>query len=200
MPDRPTIIVAVLHPEKLPFDPDDPIEMKVNVPLSPEGRKKAYDLIEPIRALGPFWSICSSPLMRAMQTASILGLGLDLEMRRLMVVPELAQMASYEEHPRTREMVSLRWPGHEDDDHQTWQRDGLLAIQIINTYTHCDGARVLAIGHRGPFGGVVAHCRGIHDVEGIRRVVREEQFAPKGYFLIEVAEDGTISFSLPPMG
>jgi len=69
-----TIIVAVLYPSKEPYDPNDPIELQVNVPLSEEGRRQAYALIEPIRALGPFDALCSSPLIRALETASIVGL------------------------------------------------------------------------------------------------------------------------------
>lgn len=177
-----TRIVMVFHEKKVKMDDGLPVRTWVNPTLSVEGMTKVLDLVPVIGALGPFNAMFCSRLARALDTASVLALELDVDFETM---PRLGQYGNKE-----GEKVQF-YPGYEDDGYVDWQDDGFNAL--LDIADQCKGGKALVISHRPVIGGIIAHVRGITDEAGIKAIVNDPSIVGPGYVVFDVEDDGTIT-------
>jgi len=171
-------IVAVFHGTKLEGLAGTPNKVGANPPLSLTGMQKVLNLVPTIKDQGPFETMYCSRMSRALDTASIIALEFDLDIR---TKKELGQYGNRDEER------DIYYPGHETDGFVTWQNDGVSAFLKI-AKEHSD-TTVLVISHRPVIGGIVAHCMGVDDEAGIIKVISDPTLAAKGFRVFEITDD-----------
>jgi broad specificity phosphatase PhoE len=156
-----TTIVLVRHGET-DWNRGNRFQGHADVPLNESGRAQARELADELRD-GTFAAVYTSPLLRASETAAILGAAIGLE-----PIPEasLKEVDVGSWSGLTREEVGERYPdgyarwleyGHGWDDGETYDElgarvvSGLLAIAGRHAETE-----VLAVTHGGPIRSALA--------------------------------------------
>ncbi len=142
-------VVAVFHGDKMEgLGGALPLEVRVNPPMTPEGMSKIFALADKIEKYGPFDGMYCSRLARALDTASVLALRLDLD---------FLTMAKLGLHANKDDSGVIYYPGHETESFVDWQRDGLDALDVIS---HHVVQNILVVSHRPVIAGFIAACRG----------------------------------------
>ncbi len=154
-------VIAIPHGDKVNGLAGESAEIIVNPTLTISGMRKIQALVTAIVRFGPFWRGYVSRFARALDTISVIALALDLDFE---TIRELGQYASKD----GAEVVY--YPGHETDDMQTWQGNGMFSLVQIEQRAP-EGSTVLVASHRPIIGGLLAHCRGLHDVESVTKTV-----------------------------
>ncbi len=174
------LIVAVFHDEKVSVGTDYPDEIRANPTMSVTGMGNILKRVSKIAAEGAFDAFYCSRVARALDTASVIALELDLDFKTMR---ELGQFANKDGDD------VVFYPGHDEDNCVSWQQDGLNAFgQIAAMHEH--DARVIVVSHRPILGGIVAHIRRIRDEVGIKAVVNEPTLVEDGYIVFEVTDGG----------
>ncbi len=171
-------IVAVFHSDKLD-DQTSPTEVASNPPQSTSGQVKIHNLVPAIKAMGPYMSMAyCSRMARASCAASVLSLALDIDYQSM---KELGQFGNL-----FKDGTVCMYPGHENDDEITWQRDAHKALIIIWAKVKAVSWPILVISHRPIIGALVARARGITDKAGIKSVIMDPTLTKKGYVLFNI--------------
>ncbi|MCX6806843.1 MAG: phosphoglycerate mutase family protein [Candidatus Berkelbacteria bacterium] len=176
-------IVMIFHGKKVPADTleDKIIELRANPQLSLQGMTDIQNLVNALRPLGPFASMYSSRLARALVTASTIMLALDLDCQTM---TELGQYATGEGGESTF------YPGHENEWYAFWQTQVLQAMDII--YNKSDnGETILVVSHRPHIAALYANVKGVKEEEKIRALALDPNFSRSGFIVFEII-DGII--------
>lgn len=179
-------IVALIHTDKegmLPLVADLPEPMRtwliVNAPLSLNGQREAFELIDRVRPLGPFARGYCSRLGRTAQAMSFLALAFDIDFTSLW---DLGQCASME---RDGQVYCL--PGYEEYTYVAWQQQGLDAVRIIAESNPADST-ILVVSSGPIVAGIAEHCLGIHSEENLKEAV--PAWRKRGVVIFDVSADG----------
>jgi broad specificity phosphatase PhoE len=155
-------VVAILHGKKAEQGiTDKPAAIRSNPNLSVEGIVGVHALVEQVKAMGPYVALYSSRLARALDTASIFALALNMDIR---TVKELGQHSSRDANG------DCFYPGFEGETVIEWRDQAIKALLILNQRHSADDT-VLVVSHRPSVGGLIAHTRGITDEPAIMDIV-----------------------------
>lgn len=151
-----------------------------NPTLSIAGMVQMQRLVdEKIRALGPFDAMFSSNMARALDTASVLSLALDMQFQTIKGLGQLGNLDRGNTIP---------YPGHENDGPTDWQDDGFGAISEIASRLQYADKNVLIVSHRPVIGALVALTRGITAAEKIQEVVNDPELTRDGYVVFDYTD------------
>jgi broad specificity phosphatase PhoE len=174
-------IVAVFHGKKIEGVLDYQAAVAANPTLTMEGLDAIQGgLLPKIKALGKkFKALFCSRMARALDTASVLAMDLDLD---ICTVAGLGQAANLDKG------TVVAYPGHEADDVLTWQRDVKGALEHIHCEMVYDIAmspdyNVLVVSHRPVIAAMVALAQGITDAAGIQAVLDDPTLTKDGYIV-----------------
>lgn len=175
-------ITAVFHGAKVEGLEGAPQAMGANPPMSVLGMEKILAIVPIIRELGPYQAAYCSLVARAMCTMSVLAMAMGI--RQVACIEELGQFGNLDKGK------VIPYPGHENDNEITWQRDGQLAMSRIWNACGLNGQaqNVLLVSHRPIIGALVARTKGITDKEGISKIVLDPNLTIDGYIIFE--DDG----------
>ncbi|GEM_PF-3869862 len=174
-------IIAVFHGAKVEGLEGLPAEISANPPMTVEGMEKMWRRISgnefsphlPSSLGNKIDAIYSSRLARALDTASVIALHLNLE---ITTVSELGQMANKDGNTVTH------YPGHEKDDVILWQKNAMFAVRKIVS-RHADHHTVVAVSHRPIIAGIVAWAIDkIGDANVLNKILNDPGFGKDGYF------------------
>lgn len=175
-------VVAVLHGRKIEEGmTDKPAELRSNPNVSIDGLVSIHGLVEQVKAKGPYAAIYSSRLTRALDTASILALAMDMDIQ---TVKNLGQHCSRDANG------DCFYPGHEGETVIEWRDQALKALRELEN-RHGANDTILVVSHRPSVGGLVAHAEGITDAKAIMEIVTGK-FGPIVDFEIN---DGVITLT-----
>jgi broad specificity phosphatase PhoE len=171
----PTTIVLVRHGET-DWNRDDRFQGRADPPLNDAGRAQARELSGRLAAES-FGALYSSPLLRAHETATILGARLELDVR---VSDALQEVDVGSWSGLTREEVEDRFPdgfrrwleyGHGWDDGETYEELGRRVVDGVHAIgqTH-PRERVVAVTHGGPIRSALAAAQGVPFAEARRSI------------------------------
>jgi broad specificity phosphatase PhoE len=163
-------------------------------PLTELGRRQAIELADALEARAPLSAIYTSPLQRAMETASIVGARLGLEPA---AVDDLREVDVGGWSGLSRTEVEERFPegfGRWLDGGEGWE-DGETYAQMAERVLRAlrqiadshPGGEVLVVSHGGPIRAIHAAAAGM-DVHAYRRLNRVEGNA--GVSRVAVEEGG----------
>ena len=178
-------VVAVFHGDKQDTQPIMRSEIRANPPMTALGMQHIFTKLLPkVRDLGPYHGpIYCSRMARALDTASVLALALDMDIESL---KSAGQMGSKDAGG------VVYYPGHEADKNvYDWRDQFELSLQRIGIYRDYIGP-ALMVSHRPMIGSLIAHLQGINDDEGIRSVVNDPRIVEDGYVVFDVSQVGTI--------
>jgi broad specificity phosphatase PhoE len=175
-------IVAVFHGEKRMRLGNYPPEIAANAPLTVKGMRQMQRLVEKLRPLGPFVAAYSSRPTRAVDSASVVCMALDLDFKTM---KELGQHASGQKGK------VIAYPGYENEWYADWQSRAIEAVQEI-ARKHKEDDVVLVFTHRPIIAGLVCHTKGITDEGEIRKLALTPQFSRRGYVIFEVNKEEKI--------
>ena len=162
-------VITVLHAQKVEDDmAKTPVEIHANPTLSVKGLVNIHGLVEQIRAKGPYIAIYSSRLARALDTASILALALDMDIE---TIKGLGQ------HSNRDASGDYCYPGHESETVVEWKNQAVKALLDLQE-RHGSNDTILIVSHRPSVGGIVAHTKSIEDKTGIMEIVLAKGFGP----------------------
>jgi broad specificity phosphatase PhoE len=137
--------------------------------------EKILGLSEAIRELTP--TACySSRLARALDTASVLANELDLEIKTIKGLGQYANKDGQDVH---------YYPGHEKEGMVEWQDQAVEALCQIATHHGVDEV-VLIVSHRPSITGMVGHAKGIHDKDGLNKLIADPEVVGKPFVVLEV--------------
>lgn len=155
-------VIAVLHGQKAEEGTASlPVELRSNPTLSVNGLAGIHDLVEQIKTKGPYVAVYSSRLARALTTASIFGLALDMDIQ---TVKKLGQ------HSNRDASGDWFYPGFEGETVVDWKNQAVSALFDLQKRHGADDT-ILVVSHRPSVGGLVAHTKGIEDEKGIMDIV-----------------------------
>lgn len=175
-------IVVVLHGEKAEgLFGHCSIEIAANPPVTPNGMEQILELVPAIKAEGPYDAMYVSRMSRALGSASVLALALDLDFET---------MALLGQHANKEGSEVFFYPGHEGEGYGTWQRDGVAAIDKI-LKRHGPNANILVVSHRPIVGGLIAHTRGVTTEKGIYQITGDLRLDKRDFVVFQVF-DGRI--------
>jgi probable phosphoglycerate mutase len=144
--------------------------------LNEAGRAQAHALAGSLADTG-IAAVYSSPLLRARETASVVGRELGLEVA---LVDELREVDVGSWSGLTREEVEARFPagfrrwleyGHGWDDGETYDELGTRVLAGVRRIAASHrGDRILAVTHGGPIRSVLAAAAGVRFGEARRSI------------------------------
>lgn len=153
-------ITAVLHFEKASgFIDSESAELAANPSLSYKGFQQALGAAQLIEALGPYDGMFSSRLARALDTASVLAMHLNMDFQTM---AGLGQAGNKEGDK------IVMYPGFENFSFLGWQKDALSVLEELelNGYNN-----ILIVSHRPIIGALIAYAQGITSEEEIAKKV-----------------------------
>jgi broad specificity phosphatase PhoE len=167
--------------------PSEAAEVASNPTLTFEGMSRVHGIVPVLRMLGRFDALFSSRMARALDTASVLALAFNLEIRTISGLGQHANMEGGK---------VVRYPGYEDEGISTWQRQGISAIEQIFHLSR-DAETVLAVSHRPVIAGIVCSLQGIRDPQKIKQIAEDQSFFDSGFVVLDATEprDGGILFN-----
>lgn len=155
-------VVAILHGKKVEEGmTDKPSALRSNPNLTVDGLVGIHNLVEQVRAKAPYAAIYSSRLTRALDTASVLALALDMDIQ---TVKKLGQHCSRDAGG------DCFYPGFEGETVVDWKNQAVSALLDLQK-RHSPDDTILVVSHRPSIGGLVAHTKGIEDENGIMGIV-----------------------------
>ena len=168
-------IIFIPHGEKAKGDATMDGQVRMNPPMTMPGMQAIYNQVLPlVHNLGPYASMWCSRLGRALCTASILAVELDMDFATM---DELGQYANSDS------VGDVYGRGHEGENELSWQHQALTALDKIYLQAQ-HGDTVLVVSHRPILAGLVAAARGIYDLDSVHAILYD-----KG-----LTEDGTVVF------
>ncbi|MEI6494602.1 MAG: hypothetical protein WCO03_00895 [bacterium] len=174
-------IVAVFHGAKVSGVTQYPTAVGANPPMTIEGMAKAQaDLVEKVRAHGPYVCGYTSRLARACDMMSVLATALDLD---------FVSMKGLGQHGNLDNGTVIMYPGCEDENYVSWQNNAMGAIQDIGDMHEC-GDTILVVGHRPTLGALVALTQEITDIDGLKQVVNDPATVGEGFRVFEYHKHG----------
>ena len=169
-PEQTARILLARHGQST-WNADGRWQGRADPPLSALGERQAAAVIARLRAEAeagrPIGRIWASPLLRARQTAEIIGAGLGLEVG---FDPRLQEVDAGEWTGLTRDEIEQGWPGYLAEHRRPpgfEARHVLLAraLEVIaDIGATCGGEPTLVVTHGGVIGSVDAHL----DAEWVR--------------------------------
>ena len=168
--------IMVFHGNKVEGLGLNPVEIKANPPMTLDGMAKILDLVPEVQGMNPGRIYCSR-MARALNTASVFSLELDLDIQ---TKSKLGQ------HGNRDGQEDIFYPGHEGEDLVKFQADGVEALREIYNEIPEKDATVLVVSHRPTICGVVAHTADVHDNRGISSFLKDPQYTDKGYVVLEI--------------
>jgi broad specificity phosphatase PhoE len=163
-------------------------------PLTELGRLQAIELADALEARAPLSAIYTSPLQRAMETASIVGARLGLEPA---AVDDLREVDVGAWSGLSRTEVEERFPegfgrwldgGEGWEDGETYAQMAARVLRALRQIADSHpGDEVLVVSHGGPIRAIHAAAAGM-DVHAYRRLNRVEGNA--GVSRVAVEEGG----------
>jgi broad specificity phosphatase PhoE len=163
-------------------------------PLTELGRRQAIELADALEARAPLSAIYTSPLQRAMETASIVGARLGLEPA---AVDDLREVDVGAWSGLSRTEVEERFPegfgrwldgGEGWEDGETYAQMAARVLRALRQIADSHpGDEVLVVSHGGPIRAIHAAAAGM-DVHAYRRLNRVEGNA--GVSRVAVEEGG----------
>ena len=159
-----TILVLVRHGET-DWNRQRRFQGHADQPLNDAGRSQAGKLAHALRD-EPVTALYTSPLMRARETAQILGVAFGLEVCTLDALLEI-DVGAWE--GLTIEQVRERYPGRADQNWRSGWEDGetyeeleqRVVPALIQLGSRHDDGRVLAVTHAGPLRAAIAASLGM---------------------------------------
>lgn len=178
-------IVAAFHDKKVEGIIELPAAIAANPTLSITGMQNVQDKLLPkIQELGPFHAMFCSRMARALDTASVLAMAMDLDFD---TIKGLGQAGNLDKNSEGVPTV-VAYPGHEDDNALTWQSDAIEALQEIDEMMDGVGT-ILIVSHRPVIGALVAYAQGITDITGIDAIVNSGDLVGNGYRTFQFEEN-----------
>jgi broad specificity phosphatase PhoE len=163
-------------------------------PLTELGRRQAVELADALEARAPLSAIYTSPLQRALETASIVGARLGLEPA---AVDDLREVDVGGWSGLSRTEVEERFPegfgrwldgGEGWEDGETYAQMAARVLRALRQIADSHpGDEVLVVSHGGPIRAIHAAAAGM-DVHAYRRLNRVEGNA--GVSRVAVEEGG----------
>lgn len=180
-------IIAVFHEKKAGNVIELNPAIAANPTLSIDGMQNTQDKLLPkIKELGPFAGIFTSRMARALDTASVLALALDLD---IMTVKGLGQAANLDRNTQG-ETVVVAYPGFEEDSYGEWLQGAIEALDDINDEM-CGSGNILIVSHRPVIGAMVAYAEGITSPTDIEAIVNDPATVGEGYRVFDY-DDGEL--------
>ena len=173
-------IVAVFHGKKVEgVDVTKRMAaIAANPPLSMDGMEKIRSgLLQKIQTIALFDAIYSSRMARALDTASVIAMALNMEIQ---TIGELGQKGNLDSGQ------VIAYPGFENDDELTWQSCGLRAIAQIWMKERV--GTILIVSHRPIIAGLIAAAKGINNKAGIKNILNDPNLVKDGYVVFEYYE------------
>ncbi len=153
-------VTTVLHFDKASgFINSESPELAANPSLSLKGFEQALDIAPKVKAYGPFEGMFTSRLARALDTASVLSLYLEMDFQTMF---EFGQFGNKEGDK------IVMYPGFEAYSYIGWQNSALSGLEYLEL-TGYDN--VLIISHRPIIGALYAYAQDIVNETGIKSVV-----------------------------
>ncbi|EKE19787.1 MAG: hypothetical protein ACD_8C00106G0007 [uncultured bacterium] len=177
--------IAVFHGKKEESVLNFQAAVAANPTLTMSGMDAIQNgLLPKIKTLGPFAALFCSRMARALDTASVLSMALDLDIR---TINGLGQAGNLDQG------TVVMYPGHENDDVLSWQsaaRDAMHTIHgdVLFDIAMSNDANVLFVSHRPVIAALVALAKGITDADGINSILDDPTLAKDGYVIFNYLE------------
>lgn len=175
-------IIAVFHEKKVEGVLGLPAAIAANPTLSLVGMQNVLEKLLPkLMAMGPFCALFTSLMARALDTSSVIAMALNLNIR---TVKGLGQAGNLDQG------TVIAYPGHEDDDALTWQKEGMQALlqiysEVLFNISRTEDCNVLIVSHRPVIAALVAAATGITDIDGINAIVNDKNLVGDGYRILD---------------
>jgi broad specificity phosphatase PhoE len=153
-------VTAVLHFDKAAgFIDSSSAELAANPGLSYKGFKDALSICQRLELLGPFDGMFVSRLARALDTASVLAMYLNMDFQTMFGLGQ----AGNKEGDKI-----VMYPGFENSCFTGWQNNALSSLEelALHGYGH-----VLIVSHRPIIWSLCAYAQGITTEEEISALV-----------------------------
>lgn len=181
-------LIVVPHGPKLTGVTGCPPELGADPPMTINGKAKMLTLVPTLRDLGPYTATYCSTMDRACGTMCTVVKPLGI--KRVICIDELGQYGNLDGD------TVIAYPGHEEDNVLTWQKQGIEAVRLIwGEVTQgglAEGARfaeegglpekkVLVFTHRPILAGLIASASFITDAEGIQKILDAPELVGRGF-------------------
>ncbi|MDO8590446.1 MAG: histidine phosphatase family protein [bacterium] len=174
-------IVVVPHGAKVTGVTQYPPELGADPPMTMEGKAKMLSLVPALKALGPYDSVYCSLMDRACGTMCTIVKQLGIKL--VTCLEELGQYGNLD-----GDGTVIAYPGHENDNVITWQKQGLEAVQsiwnevvgVMSSGAGC-GKKVLVFTHRPILAGLVAITASVTEAGGIQKILDDQKLTGRGF-------------------
>lgn len=175
-------LITVFHGENATNLGNRDAQIGSNPPMTPDGMEKMLCLVPVIKKLAPFDAVYSARTARTLDTASILALALNVDFK---TIKDLGR------HANTDNNITTAFPGNENEDMCTWQKDALSAVSIIyqtelrqNEFGRNVSTaeyKVLSVTHKEIIAGLIGATKGISDLNGLNDIVNDPHLSRDGF-------------------